>query len=332
MQEPGRLRLVQAQGRAALQRRDRHDLRRQLHRRPDPGPQGPAHRSPWSAASSTASASSSRPSPTPTSSGCSSSATASSAASAWAWSTSCRSPCCRSGSPTSRASSPASRWRASGSARSSRRPLGAAADRQHPRHPDQGLPARSGIGYLVAILARRLVLPEPAAGLPRRAGAMAAPHGPPARKPAAPPRRAATSPRTRPCTRAQWYLLTAHPHPQRHRGHLAHRGGGRQRDRRRRLLHAGGGQPRRHPRPLQRRRTHPVGLAVRQDRQDAGLHGHPRHPGRLPASSSRTLANAGAVRGARRARLHLLRRRLRHHAVDGRASSSGSPTPAPSTA
>ena len=41
--ERGGLRLVQAQGRPAVQRGDRDDLRRQLHRRPDPGQAGPAH-------------------------------------------------------------------------------------------------------------------------------------------------------------------------------------------------------------------------------------------------------------------------------------------------
>ena len=221
---------------------------------------------------------------TPTCSGCSSSATASSAASGSAWPTSCRSPCCRSGSPTSRASSPASPSPASASARSSPRP---SARPSSTRRPDRCRPrrsCRSGIGYLVALSSSApasSATRRPATS--RRHGARGGGHSAAGAHEGPGPRRRDFTPSEALHT-PQWYLLTAILTMSVTAGISLISVAAGSADRRRRLLGRGGREPRRRARPLQRRRPHPLGLALRQDRQDAGVHGHPRHPGRLPAA------------------------------------------------
>lgn len=116
-----------------------------------------------------------------------------------------------------------------------------------------------------------------------------------------------------------------HPHPQRHGRHLADLRGRRERERRGGLLRCRGSQPGRHPRAVQRRGSHPLGVGLRPHRQDAGPHGHPRHQGDLPPPDPARLLGA-PLRRPGRTGLHLLRRCLRRP-----VASSVSATPARST-
>ena len=95
-----------------------------------------------------------------TSSGCWSSATASSAASGSAWPTSCRSRCCRSGSPTSRPHH-RPRGRRLRLRRGHHRPVGQRLIAARPRRADQGVPV-AGHRLPGRRPHRRELLPQPA--------------------------------------------------------------------------------------------------------------------------------------------------------------------------